>query len=365
MSKSNENNFGKYGYDDFFNNQIGELKINEEDLIPARVTEVQKEQFGIIRSETEKIARLKSSIFYNNKDILYPTVGDFVLVKPNPSGDDIIYYVFERKSKFSRLDSFNNVEQVVAANFDYIFIMTSLNKDFNIGRIERYLSTAYQSGGSPVIVLTKLDLCSDISLITDEIELIAPGVPIVAISSHTGEGMEELKQFITPGKTIVFLGSSGVGKSSLVNALSKEETMRVNEIRENDSKGKHTTTYRQLIILENGCMVIDTPGMRELGMWDAEHGISAVFSEIEDIALNCKFRDCQHKNEPGCAVTKAIEDGIISRDRWNSYVKLKKETEFAKRKEQTNAMLKEKARVKSIGKLQKEFNKNKKSRYDK
>ena len=358
MSK---NELEKYGYDDFFKKQINDLKINDSELIAARVTEVQKEQYNIIRGDEEKRARLKSSIFYDNKDILYPTVGDFVLIKPNPSGDDIIYYVLERKSKFSRLDTFNIKEQVVAANFDYTFIMTSLNKDFNIGRIERYLASAYQSGAAPIIVLTKLDLCKDDYIsIKDEIELVAPGVPIVAISAHTGEGMEELKSYIQPSKTIVFLGSSGVGKSSLVNALSGKETMYVNQIREDDSKGRHTTTYRQLIMLENGCMVIDTPGMRELGMWDAVDGMSSTFSDIETLAENCKFKDCQHENEPGCAVKKALEDGTLSQTRWNSYVKLKKETLFAQRKELRSAMQKEKARVKNISKFQKEIYKGRK-----
>ena len=354
-----ENELEKYGYDDFFIKQLNDLKINDADLKVARVTEVQKEQYNIIRSDVEKRARLKSSIFYENKDILYPTVGDFVLIKPNPSGDDTIYYVFERKSKFSRLDTFNIKEQVVAANFDYTFIMTSLNKDFNIGRIERYLASAYQSGATPIIVLTKLDLCKDEYIsIRDEIELVAPGVSIVAISAHTGEGMDELKSYIKPSKTIVFLGSSGVGKSSLVNALSGKETMYVNQIREDDSKGRHTTTYRQLIILENGCMVIDTPGMRELGMWDAVDGMSTTFSEIEILGENCKFKDCQHENEPGCAVKKALEEGTLSQSRWNSYVKLIKETKFAQRKELISAMQKEKARVKSISKFQKEIYKD-------
>ncbi len=353
--RNNESDLEEYGFDDFFKKQLIDLKLNEKELIPARVTEVQKEQFGIIRNKTEKRARLKSSVFYDNKAVKYPTVGDFVLIKENPEGDDIIYHVFERKSKFSRLDSFNNTEQIVAANFDYIFIMTSLNKDFNIARIERYLTAAYQSGGSPVIVLTKLDLCNDCMSAFDRLEMVAPGVPIEAISVHTGEGMDKLNKYILPGKTVVFLGSSGVGKSSLVNALSGKEIMYVNEIRLDDSKGRHTTTYRQLIVLENGGMIIDTPGMRELGMWDATEGVNTVFSDIEDIAGNCKFGDCKHDKEPGCAVKKALEDVDLTNERWNSYVKLKKEARFAERKEQINAMLKEKSREKAISKLQKEF----------
>ena len=177
--RNNESDLEEYGFDDFFKKQLIDLKLNEKELIPARVTEVQKEQFGIIRNKTEKRARLKSSVFYDNKAVKYPTVGDFVLIKENPEGDDIIYHVFERKSKFSRLDSFNNTEQIVAANFDYIFIMTSLNKDFNIARIERYLTAAYQSGGSPVIVLTKLDLCNDCMSAFDRLEMVADRKSVV------------------------------------------------------------------------------------------------------------------------------------------------------------------------------------------
>jgi ribosome biogenesis GTPase len=349
------NNIKKYGYDEFFENRVNELNISLEDLIPGRVIEVQKEQYKLATEYGERAGKLKGSLFYNDKVYnVYPTVGDFVLVKHNPLGEDIIYHVLERKSKFSRLDSFNKVEQIVAANFDYVFIMVSLNNDFNVKRTERYLTAAWQSGAMPIIVLTKRDLCSDYSLYKEKIEEIAPLVPVIAVSSLTGEGLEELWSYVEPYKTCVFLGSSGIGKSSLVNALSGEEIMKVNTIREDDSKGRHTTTHRQLIKLKNDAMIIDTPGMRELEMWDVSDGLEIVFNEIEELSKHCKFKDCSHGKEPGCAIKAALENGELQMERWDNYIKLKKEAKFAESKENINIRLEEKAKWKSISKFQKQ-----------
>ncbi len=347
-----------YGYTEFYKAQEGMFDAKEKGLIPGRVIEVQREQYKIITDEGESAAKLKGSLFYNEAVAnTYPAVGDFVLVKHNPYGEDIIYQVLERKSKFSRLDSFNGGEQIVATNFDYVFIMTSLNYDFNIKRMERYLATAWQSGAVPVIVLTKADLCSDYTNYLEQIEQIAFGVSIVAVSSVTGEGMEKLEEFIKPHKTLVFLGSSGVGKSSLVNAIAREEIMKVNDIREDDSKGRHTTTHRQLIMLENATMIIDTPGMRELGMWNVSEGLDTTFADIEYLSRKCRFRDCSHENEPGCAVKKALESGELPLKRWESYLKLKKEIRYAERKESLDARLKEKAYYKGLSKFQKQHKK--------
>lgn len=355
----NSKSIKDYGYNDFYKMQIEKLGLQEDKLIPARIVEVHREQYKIITELGEKNGKLKGSSFYNNKAINeYPVAGDFVVVKPNPYGEDIIYEVLERKSKFSRIDSFNKIEQVVAANFDYVFIMTSLNHDFNIRRIERYLTSAWQSGAQPVVVLTKADLCSDYSYYKEEIEKIAIGVKVIAVSSYTGEGINELDSFIKPSKTIVLLGSSGVGKSSLVNAIAGEEIMKVNDIRENDSKGRHTTTHRQLIMLKNGTMIIDTPGMRELGMWDVLEGLDNAFSDIEELSTRCRFRDCSHQSEPGCAVREALESGELPMERWENYIKLRKEARFAELKESVDRRIKEKARHKNMSKFQKEYKRN-------
>ncbi|MBL4934166.1 ribosome small subunit-dependent GTPase A [Clostridium sp. YIM B02515] len=349
----------QYGYTDFYKAQEGNFNLEEKNLIPGRVIEVQRETYKIVTDKGESYAKLKGSIFYNDAfQSTYPAVGDFVLAFHNPYGEDVIYHVLERKSKFSRLDSFNQIEQLVAANFDYVFIMTSLNHDFNIKRIERYLTAAWESGGTPVIILTKADLCEDYEGYVEQIEQIAFGVSIIPISSVTGEGMDKLQEFIKPSKTIVFLGSSGVGKSSLVNAIAGEEIMKVNNIREDDSRGRHTTTHRELIMMENGTMIIDTPGMRELGMWNASEGLDTVFSDIEKLSGNCRFRDCSHGSEPGCAVKSALQSGELTKARWESYIKLKKEIRFAEMKENASIRANEKARWKSISKAQKQFKKD-------
>ena len=253
------------------------------------------------------------------------------------------------------MDTWNSKEQVVATNFDYVFIITSLNHDFNIKKIERYLASAWQSGGTPIIILTKSDLCHDYSVYEEQLEDVAIGVPIFAVSSLTGEGLAELENYIKPSSTIVFLGSSGVGKSSLVNAIAGEDIMKVNDIRDDDSKGRHTTTHRQLIMLENGTMIIDTPGMRELGLWHVSEGLSTTFSDIEEIASRCKFGDCSHNTEPKCAVREAIENGELSTGRWNNYIKLEKEARFAEKKENISVRLKDKAKQKIINKFQRDI----------
>lgn len=331
-------NLNDYGYNDIFDRQI-----TEEDkamgLIPARVISVQKETYQLISEHGENNGKLKGSIFYqDSKYQTYPAVGDFVLIKPNPMGDEVIYRVLDRRTSFSRLNPTlrNNVtgasEQIVAANFDYVFIMASLNYDFNVRRIERYLATAWQSGGMPVIVLTKADLCEDYDEKADEIRAIAPGMDIHVISAVTGFGMDSLAKYLKPNSTLVFLGSSGIGKSSLVNALAGEDLMKVNEIREDDSKGHHTTTYRQLFKMDNGVLIIDTPGMRELGIWAVEEGLGETFSDIEDLAAKCRFHDCSHMKEPGCAVKAALNDGTLTTERWKSYIKLKKEARHSAKK---------------------------------
>jgi ribosome biogenesis GTPase len=258
------------------------------------------------------------------------------LIKYNEHGDSIITKVFERKSKFSRPNYSGHaagyvktvLEQVVAANFDYVFIMASLNYDFNINRIQRYLTAAWQSGGTPVVILTKADLVEDYTPQLCAVQKEAVGVDVVAVSIVTGFGLDKLAKYMEPAKTLVFLGSSGVGKSSLVNSLAGEDIMLVNTIREDDSKGRHTTTHRQLIMLKSGVMIIDTPGMRELGMWDISEGLGEMFSDIEELFTKCRFTNCTHRSEPNCAVLEAIANGTLEHSRWENYLQLKNEAKF-------------------------------------
>ena len=293
--------------------------------IPARVTAVHKERYEIVCQHGITHARLKTKEYYvDTQD--FPTTGDFVMIHYIDNGDSQIIATLPRKTFFSRREPGPVPrDQAVAANFDYVFIMQSLNLDFNPKRLERYLTLAWQSGATPVILLTKADLAEDYWDYLTQVDRVAAGVNIHVVSAHTGYGLPRLNAYLQPGKTVVFLGSSGVGKSSLVNALAGEKIMAVSAIREDDSKGRHTTTHRQLIRLQSGVMIIDTPGMRELGMWDVSEGLDQAFADVESYLGKCRFSDCKHEREPGCAIRAAIEAGQLDISRWESYQKLSEE----------------------------------------
>lgn len=293
--------------------------------IPARVTAVHKERYEIVCRHGITHARLKSKEYYMDTQD-FPTAGDFVMVNYIENGDSRITATLPRKTLFSRREPGPIPrDQAVAANFDYVFILQSLNQDFNPRRLERYLTLAWQSGATPVVLLTKADLVEDYWPYLTQADRICAGVNIHVVSAHTGYGLERLNAYLQPGKTVVFLGSSGVGKSSLVNALAGEDIMAVSAIREDDSKGRHTTSHRQLIRLKSGVMIIDTPGMRELGMWDASEGLQDAFADVESYLGKCRFSDCRHEREPGCAIRAAIAAGELDLSRWESYQKLKEE----------------------------------------
>ena len=295
--------------------------------IPARVTAVHKQRYQILCTQGETYAQLKTREYYLDGEV-FPTTGDYVMIDYIPNGDSRILSTLPRKTCFRRRDP-DGGEQVVAANFDYVFLMQSLNMDFNPKRLERYLNQTYQSGAEPVVVLTKADLVSDYGDYIRKTQQVAAGVPLHLVSTRTGAGLEELSAYLAPGKTVVFLGSSGVGKSSLVNALAGQEVMTAGGIREQDSKGRHTTTYRQLLTLPGGAMIIDTPGMRELGMWGVDQGLEEAFGDVERFLGRCRFSDCKHIREPGCAVRAAIESGELELARWESYCKLQAEARSA------------------------------------
>ena len=342
-----------------------EIEPVPEGFIPGRITELQREQYTVVTEQGEITATLKGS-FYHDAQARgdFPSVGDFVLLGPNPSGISRVARLLPRRSKFSRADFSGHavgyaktiVEQVVATNFDYVFILSSLNWDFKVNRILRYLTQAWQSGGQPVVILTKADLAQDYAAPLEDVRNAAPGVPVHAVSSHTGFGLEALSEYLRPEKTIVFLGMSGVGKSSLLNALMQREVMAVKAIREDDSRGRHTTTHRQLFMLPSGAMVIDTPGMRELGLFGADDGISAGFSDVEELFSQCRFSDCRHQTEPGCAVLAALDDGSLSREQWERYLAQKRENRFVDDK--TGFLREKSARNQSIAMWSREKKKN-------
>ena len=300
---------------------------NTENLpgTPARITAVHKERYEIVCEYGMTHARLKTKEYYVDTRS-FPTTGDYVMINYIENGDSQIIATLPRRTFFSRREPGPIPrDQAVAANFDYVFIMQSLNMDFNPKRLERYLTLAWQSGATPVILLTKADLVEDYWDYLTQVERVAAGVNTHVVSAHTGYGLQRLNAYLQPGKTVVFLGSSGVGKSSLVNALAGEEIMTVNGIRDSDSKGRHTTTHRQMIRLNSGVMIIDTPGMRELGMWDVSEGLGDAFADVEAFIGKCRFSDCRHETEPGCAIKAAIARGELELSRWESYRKLSEE----------------------------------------
>lgn len=347
--------------------QYGYIEIEKTpiDLLPGRVIELRREQYTVITEHGEVTAILKGS-FYHNAEMRdeFPCVGDFVLLQYNENGASRITSLLPRRSKFSRVDFSGHavgyvkkiLEQVVATNFDYVFILSSLNWDFKVNRIMRYITQAKQSGGEPVIILTKADLVDDFSVSLADVQKASVDVPVHAVSSQTGLGLAALEKYLKPGKTVVFLGMSGVGKSSLLNALMNDEVMAVKDIREDDSRGRHTTTHRQLFMLPSGAMVIDTPGMRELGLFDADEGISTEFTDVEELFTKCRFSDCRHQNEPGCAILESLLDGSLPQERYERYLSQKRENRFVSDK--TGYLINKQARNKSHAMKSKQSKKN-------
>lgn len=316
---------------DMKNYGLSERFVNEsglyENLTIGRITSQDKGMYRAVTENGEKKAQVSGKFRYNavsSSD--YPAVGDFVMLDENEDGNAIIHYVLTRKSVFIRKAAgTSNESQIVASNIDTVFICMSLNNDFNLRRLERYIGVTWDSGATPVVVLTKSDLCGNLEQMLAELETVALSVDIIVTSSFKEDGYLSVKKYIENGKTVAFIGSSGVGKTTLINKLAGENLFETQEIR-NDDRGRHTTTKRELIVLPEGGIVIDTPGMRELGIESTD--LSKAFSDIDELSEQCRFSDCTHTKEPGCAVMEAIESGLLPEERLASYLKLKKEAGY-------------------------------------
>lgn len=304
------------GFSSFFENQLADSSFDKTRL--ARISAEHRSEYEILSINGPGKAQLSGSRFKECEGQALPKVGDWVVL----DAQNRISQVLARKTILSRGSAGKEAtSQILAANVDVVFIVAGLDSEFNPNRIERYLSLVWSSGAIPVVVLNKADLAEDASGVKIEAEEHCPGVQVILASSKTAEGLHEIRAQLHTGTTAAFLGPSGVGKSTLINALTGEERMDTRTVREGDSKGRHTTAHRQLIVLPDGGLVIDTPGLRELQLAESD-GIASVFPEIEALADQCRFRDCTHQSEPGCAVKRAVEQGEIQRERYEHYLKL-------------------------------------------
>ncbi|VDG23382.1 ribosome small subunit-dependent GTPase A [Lactobacillus sp.] [Lactiplantibacillus mudanjiangensis] len=300
------------------------------DLDLARVTAQHRERYQVITTSGERTVTVTGKLSHQAMTpVDFPTVGDWVLVTPikTTTEQSVITTILPRHSVLARTAAGSDVTgQLIAANVDTLFICMALNADFNVRRLERYLTMAWDSGATPVIVLTKADLCQDLSDKLAALADVAMGAEVVTCSMATGDGLSAVQAYTTAGKTVAFVGSSGVGKSTLINHLIGDDVLMTKTIRADDDKGRHATTARQLLLLPGGGIVIDTPGMRELQLYTGD--LDRTFADIATLAQQCKFRNCRHQSEPGCAVQAAIATGELAMDRWESYQKLQTELQY-------------------------------------
>ena len=352
-------NLSRLGWTSHFRNQLDHL--SSDGVIPARVKGVRKNSFRTSDGNMERLATLAGRLKHD-ADGLYPVTGDWVLMT-----DNVISRVLVRKNALSRgasgthnrQETSPQKEQVIAANLDSVCIVCGLDRDFNLRRIERYLTLVYNCGLTPVIILTKADLHEDPRAFVREVEAVAFGVPVHMVSASDDAGLTSLAPYLAPGRTTTMVGSSGAGKSTLVNRLYGKPIQLTGAISTHVGKGRHTTTTRDLIVMPQGGMVIDNPGIREIAFWDVENGIETAFPEIERLGLECRFKDCNHTHEPGCRVLEAVEEGEIERDRLENFRKMKRELEYLAHRQHKSADRIEKERWKEVALKIKALNKMK------
>lgn len=290
-------------------------------LEPGRVAVQHRGVWEVVTKDGDALVEITGRFRHAAEPGELPVVGDWVGLRDGP-----IDAVLPRSSKFSRKTAWTEVsEQVLVANVDVAFLVMGLDeRDFKVRRLERYLTTAWEGGATPVIVLNKVDLASDLEAQIAETETVAFGVPIHAVSAETGEGVEDLRRHLTGNRTVALLGSSGVGKSSIINRLLGEEHFRIGDVR-SDGRGRHTTTHRELVPVPGGGVIVDTPGLRELQLWESDGGLDQAFADVAELVAQCRFSDCEHRTEPGCAIKSALADGSLASERWESYLKLQRE----------------------------------------
>jgi ribosome biogenesis GTPase / thiamine phosphate phosphatase len=348
-------NLETYGWRSFFADAFDSYA--REGLVPARVLSESKTLYRVITECGEMNASLSGRARLEAaEELVLPTTGDWVALRVEPLLDHAtVQATLPRLSHFTRRAAgTRTAQQVVAANIDFVFLVMGLDGDFNLRRLERYLTVAKEGGAAPVVVLNKADLCSDIDGARVSTEAIARGVPVYVVSAETAVGIDVLDALLEPGMTVALLGSSGVGKSSLTNRFVGRSIQHTSAVRASDSRGRHTTTKRDLLLLPSGALLLDTPGMRELQLWSTGGEIDAaldeVFDDIRALANECRFRDCRHDGEPGCAIVSALEEGTLDTSRLGNYARMRKEAEALERRRDVTAHLAEKARWKTITK---------------